>query len=189
MELVKVTSYHEYCDPYVITQYRDSTRLRALVDSVLAQCDDLEQAWFEILEALDVTDAVGPSLDYIGALVGVIRTPGETDDAYRIRVLLGNHFEGLPSMEALRTLIRLITGASRVGLYPVWPAGLYYIQVGGRDLDLAEINDSLTSGVELIAGTFLLCEDSDLFIADEDHGQPFVIDWTGAESRTLTTSG
>lgn len=189
MELVKVTSYHEYCDPYVMEQYRDSTRLRALIDSVLAQCDDLEQAWFEILEALDVADAVGPALDSIGAIVGVARTPGETDDAYRIRVLLGNHSEGLPSMEALRTLIRLITGASRVGLYPVWPAGLYYIQVGGRDLDPAEINDSLTSGSELIVGTFLRCEDGGPYICDEDYGQPFVIDGipNGTELYALIT--
>lgn len=176
MELVKVTSYHEYCDPYVIEQYRDSTRLRALIDSVLAQCDDLEQAWLEILEALDIANAVGPALDSIGAIVGVIRIPGETDDAYRVRVLRGNYSEGLPSMEALRTLIRLATGSSRVGLYPVWPAGLYYVQVGGRELLLGEMDDDLTSGSELLAGTFLRCEDNGPFIIDEDHGQPFVID-------------
>src|SRR5574344_211246 len=101
-ELVPINSYHNFCDPYVMEQYKGSTNLRALIDGFLAQCDDLERAWFEILSALNITDAVGPALDYIGALVGVDRVPGQTDDAYRARILIGSGSTSVPAAPGIR---------------------------------------------------------------------------------------
>ena len=178
-ELVPINSYHDFCDPYVMEQYKGSTRLRALIDAFLAQCDDLEQAWFEILAALNVTDAVGPALDYIGALVGVQRVPGQTDDVYRVNILQGNYSEGLPTMESLRTILLLASGAPSVGIFPDWPAGQYVVFTGPITLDVRAVFDSLTSGVMMARGTFLCGEPGDEigYIICEDNGMPFVIDW------------
>ncbi len=178
-ELVPINSYHDFCDPYVMEQYKGSTKLRALIDAFLAQCDDLERAWFEILAALNITDAVGPALDYIGALVGVDRVPGQTDDVYRVRILQGNYSEGLPTMEALRTILLLASGAPSVGIFPDWPAGQYVVFTGPITLDVRAVFDSLTSGVMMARGTFLCGEPGDGigYIVCEDNEMPFVLDW------------
>lgn len=178
-ELVPINSYHDFCDPYVLEQYKGSPRLRALIDAFLAQCDDLERAWFEILAALNVTEAVGPALDYIGSLVGVDRVPGQADNAYRVRILQGNYSEGLPTMEALRTILLLASGAPSVGIFPDWPAGQYVVFTGPVTIDVSEVFDSLTSGVMMARGTFLCGEPGDDigYIVCDDNGMPFVLDW------------
>lgn len=178
-ELVPINYYHDFCDPYVLEQYKGSPRLRALIDAFLAQCDDLERAWFEILAALNVTEAVGPALDYIGSLVGVERVPGQTDNAYRVCILQGNYSEGLPTMEALRTILLLASGAPSVGIFPDWPAGQYVVFTGPVTIDVSEVFDSLTSGVMMARGTFLCGEPGDDigYIVCDDNGMPFVLDW------------
>lgn len=178
-ELVPINSYHDFCDPYVLEQYKGSPRLRALIDAFLAQCDYLEQAWFEILAALNVTEAVGPALDYIGSLIGVDRVPGQTDNAYRVRILQGNYSEGLPTMEALRTILLLASGAPSVGIFPDWPAGQYVVFTGPVTIDVSEVFDSLTSGVMMARGTFLCGEPGEDigYIVCDDNGMPFVLDW------------
>lgn len=178
-ELVPINSYHDFCDPYVLEQYKGSPRLRALIDAFLAQCDYLERAWFEILAALNVTEAVGPALDYIGSLVGVDRVPGQTDNAYRVRILQGNYSEGLPTMEALRTILLLASGAPSVGIFPDWPAGQYVVFTGPVTIDVSEVFDSLTSGVMMARGTFLCGEPGDDigYIVCDDNEMPFVVDW------------
>lgn len=178
-DLVPISSYHDYCDPYVLEQYKRSTRLRALVDICLKQCDDIEQAWFEIRGALNLEEAVGPALDYIGALVGVERAPGQTDEAYLVRILMGNNSEGLPSYEALRRALQVKFDQAEIGLYPIWPAGLYYVLYGHSEPNLPEnLDDCFTSGTEVVQGTFLCCEDGEAYglIVLEDNGQPLVID-------------
>ena len=178
-ELTPISSYHGYCDPYVLEQYKRSTRLRELIDICLRQCDDIEQAWFEIRGALNLEEAVGPALDYIGALVGVERVPGQTDEAYLVRILMGNNSEGLPTYEALRLALQVKLGQTEIGLYPIWPAGLYYVLYEHSEPSRPEnLEDYFTSGTEVVQGTFLCCEDGEEYglIVLEDNGQPLVVD-------------
>lgn len=174
-----VESYEAICAPYVPEQYKNSTRLQGLVSSVLSQCDDLEAAWHELMEALNVMEAVGPSLDFIGTLVGVARN-GEDDSMYRVRVLQRVNSAGFPGYAALRKLLQLGAGTDRVGLYPDYPAGLYAVFNGDavaadRAVSFA---GALTSGVMLATGTFLVGEPGDDvgYIVLEENGQPFVVD-------------
>ena len=193
-ELTPISSYHEYCDPYVLEQYKRSMRLRELIDVCLRQCDDIEQAWFEIRGALNLAEAVGPALDYIGALVGVERIPGQTDEAYLVRILMGNNSEGLPSYEALRRALQVKFDQTEIGLYPIWPAGLYYVLYGHSESNPPEnLDDYFTSGTEVVQGTFLCCEDGGAYglIVLEDNGQPLVIDqrWPDTEYAMVDDEG
>jgi len=193
-ELVPISSYHDYCDPYVLEQYKGSTRLRALIDVCLKQCDDIEQAWFEIRGALNLEEAVGPALDYIGALVGVERVPGQTDEAYLVRILQGNYSEGLPTYEALRRVLQLEFSQTEIGLYPCWPAGLYFVLYEHSEQDLpGGLSDYYTSGVDAAPGTFLSCEDGEPWglIVLEDNGQPIVVDqrWPDTEYAMVDDEG
>ena len=193
-DLIPISSYHDYCDPYVLEQYKRSTKLRALIDVCLRQCDDIEQAWFEIRGALNLEDAVGPALDYIGALVGVERVPGQTDEAYMVRILMGNNSEGLPTYEALRRALQVKLGQTEIGLYPIWPAGLYYVLYEHSEPSRPEnLDDYFTSGTEVVQGTFLCCEDGEEYglIVLEDNGQPLVIDqrWPDTEYAMVDDEG
>ena len=175
----KIESYKEEGDKYVPEQYKNSSKLRGVVDALLAQCDDLETAFFEILGSIDLQTAIGPALDYLGEIVGVTRKPGESDDAYRTRIYQYRDLQGAPTHEGLRSALHLLTGQTDIGLYPNWPAELYWVPPQAEKYDLSQlVSDSMTSGASLVQGTFLCCEDEEAYglIVLEDNGQPLVID-------------
>ena len=175
----KIESYKEEGDKYVPEQYKNSSKLRGVVDALLSQCDDLETAFFEILGSIDLQTAIGPALDYLGEIVGVTRKPGESDDAYRTRIYQYRDLQGAPTHEGLRSALHLLTGQTGIGLYPNWPAELYWVPPQAEKYDLSQlVLDSMTSGASLVQGTFLCCEDEEAYglIVLEDNGQPLVID-------------
>lgn len=175
----RIESYKEVGDQYILEQYKNSSRLRGVIDALLAQCDDLEAAFFEILGSIDLQTAIGPALDYLGEIVGVIRKPGETDEAYRTRIYQYRDLQGVPTHEGLRAALQLLTGQTGIGLYPNWPAELYWVPPQAEEYELSQlIVESVTSGVSLVQGTFLCCEDGEAYglIVLEDNGQPLVID-------------
>lgn len=175
----RIESYKEVGDQYILEQYKNSSKLRGVIDALLAQCDDLESAFFEILGSIDLQTAIGPALDYLGEIVGVIRKPGETDEAYRARIYQYRDLQGAPTPEGLRAALQLLTGQTGIGLYPNWPAELYWVPPQAEEYELSQlIAESVTSGVSLVQGTFLRCEDGEAYglIVLEDNGQPLVID-------------
>ena len=139
----------------------------------------MEAAFFEILGSIDLQTAIGPALDYLGEIVGVTRKPGESDDAYRTRIYQYRDLQGDPTHEVLRAALHLLTGQTDIGLYPNWPAELYWVPPQAEKYDLSQlVSDSMTSGASLVQGTFLCCEDEEAYglIVLEDNGQPLVID-------------
>lgn len=190
----RIESYKETGDKYVPEQYKNSSKLRGVVDALLVQCDDLETAFFEILGSIDIQTSVGPALDYLGAIVGVTRKPGETDDAYRTRIYQYRDLHGAPTHEGLRAALQLLTGQTGIGLYPNWPAEIYWVPPQAEKYDLSQlVSDSMTSGASLVQGTFLCCEDGEEYglIVLEDNGQPLVIDlrWTDTTYAMVDDEG
>lgn len=174
-----IVPYKEEFKKYIPEQYKNSEKLLALVNSCMAQFDDLETAFFEILQSLNLADAIGPALDYLGAIVGVKRNPGESDTQYRERIVSGLNLLNLPGPEALRMVIKFLTGVDSVGLFPNWPAEMYYVLDGGTDADLSNLEkSSMTSGASLVRGTFLCAEEGEGgYIVNDDNGMPFVVDY------------
>lgn len=184
MAVLPITSYSEHCRPYVPEQYKASEKLLGLVDAFLTQCDSLEAAFQEMVPMLDPEQAVGPSLDFIGDLVGVARNPGETDASYRPRVLQGFHSSGIPAPEPIRDLIVLQVGRP-VMLVPCWPAAMYFVVDGSAgEIDIPALEAGyMPSGVALGQGTYMCGEPTDDgnvdfgFIVSEDNGMPIVCDY------------
>ena len=174
-----IVPYKEEFKKYIPEQYKNSEKLLALVNSCMSQFDDLETAFFEILQALNLADAIGPALDYLGAIVGVKRNPGESDTQYRERIVSGLNLLNLPGPEALRMVIKFLTGVDSVGLFPNWPAEMYYVLDGGTDANLSNLEkNSMTSGASLVRGTFLCAEEGEGgYIVNDDNGMPFVVDY------------
>lgn len=179
MSISPINSYKDFCAEFIPEQYKNSEKLLALIELALAQCDFIEKALHELLDSIDISKAEGLALDFIGALVGVERVPGQTDSSYRVHILQGSGSAGLPAPEVLRNLLKLGSKTSKVGLYPDYPAGLYVVFHGVTTANILDFFESLTSGVMMARGTFLRGEIGDNvgYIVSEDNGVPFVIDW------------
>lgn len=158
-------------------QYKNSTKLNGLVASVMHGCDDVETMLQELRGLWDIQSMEGKNLDIIGQVVGVHRNAGEGDEDYRQRLAAGPVERDLPTYESLRNVVKAMTGSERVGIYPVWPAGVYVVvETAGEDVrDLLE--RWVAAGVGADLGTFLCDEDNEaVYIVDEDTGMPFVVD-------------
>lgn len=174
------TDYSSEQRKYVPEQYKRSTKLLGVIDASLGFSDELEKALREISDDFNIEDAVGPMLDYLGLYFGIERRIGETDEQLRMRIRIGSGTEDLPTNEAIYNYFKVALGISDMVLCPVWPAGLYFILGHGMpEPDIDEVRTiSAASGVDLGQGTFLSCEDGELWglIVLEDNGQPLVID-------------
>lgn len=177
---MEAVDYRQLCAAQVPEQYKRSGNLLGVIGCILDQCQELEAAFLELLAMLDPYTAVGPALDFMGALVGVSRKPGEGDDAYRQRVFLRINLAGMPSTEAIRQFIIDSFGLQVVGLYPDYPAGLYVVFDGNPgEVDVREVEGQITSGTSLTRGTFLRAEGEmdAAWVVSEDTGKAFVIDY------------
>ena len=184
MSVSPINSYKDFCSEFIPEQYKNSEKLLGLTESVLTQCDFIEKALHELLDSIDISKAEGPALDFIGSLVGVERIPGQVDSLYRDAIINRFTSEGLPSPEVLRKVLQLATNVEDIGLYPNWPAELYYVLYGETTADLSNLEtENMTSGASLVRGTFLVGEMDDNgeyecgYIVNEDNGQPLVVDY------------
>lgn len=175
----KIESYKQLTDKFVPEQYKASERLLGMLDSMFSECDNLENAFFEIFESLNLETAVGPALDFLGAIVGVERKLGEADEAYRERIYNIRNLEAAPTYEGVREMLKLVTGQDHIYLFPCWPAGFYWVPPHAEEYNLAQlISESVTSGVDTGAGTFLCLEEGEDYglLMLEDNDQPLVVD-------------
>lgn len=175
----RIESYKQLADRYIPEQYKASERLRGVLDSLMVQADALEVALWEIFESLNLETAIGPALDFLGAVLGVERKPGETDEAYRARIYAFRSLQDAPTYEGVREALELLTGQQHIFIFPCWPAGFYWVPPHAEEYNLAQlVSESVTSGVDIGAGTFLTCEDGEDYglLVLEDNEQPLVID-------------
>lgn len=190
-----ITDYSSEQRKYVPEQYKRSTKLLGVIDASLGFSDELEKALREISDDFNIEDAVGPMLDYLGLYFGIERRIGETDEQLRMRIRIGSGTEDLPTNESIYNYFKVALGISDMVLCPVWPAGLYFVLGQGMpEPDIDEVRTiSAASGVDLGQGTFLSCEDGELWglIVLEDTGQPIVIDqrWPDTEYELVDENG
>ena len=182
----RIESYKQLADRYIPEQYKASERLRGVLDSLMVQADALEAALWEIFESLNLETAIGPALDFLGAVLGVERKPGETDEAYRARIYAFRSLQDAPTYEGVREALELLTGQRHIFIFPCWPAGFYWVPPHAEEYNLAQlISESVTSGVDIGAGTFFCLEDGEAYglLVLEDNGQPLVVDqrWPDTE--------
>jgi len=190
-----ITDYSSEQRKYVPEQYKRSTKLLGVIDAALGFSDELEKALREISDNFNIEDAVGPMLDYLGLYFGIERRIGETDEQLRMRIRIGSGTDDLPTFEAIYNYFKVALGISDMVLCPVWPAGLYFVLGQGMpEPDIDEVRTiSAASGVDLGQGSFLSCEDGELWglIVLEDNGQPIVIDqrWPDTEYELVDDDG
>ena len=190
----RIESYKQLTDRYIPEQYKASGRLRGVLDSLMVQADALEAALWEIFGSLNLETAIGPALDFLGAVLGVERKPGETDEAYRARIYAFRSLQDAPTYEGVREALELLTGQQHIFIFPCWPAGFYWVPPHAEKYNLAQlVSESVTSGVDVGAGTFLCLEEGEAYglLVLEDNEQPMVVDqrWPDTEYAMVDDEG
>lgn len=78
----------------LLYQYEDSPNFVALLNALLTQATDLFDSRVQLQLERSLETAIGTQLDGIGAIVGIDRPFGETDDRYRwivrVKIMINN---------------------------------------------------------------------------------------------------
>lgn len=110
----------------LLTEYKDSTRLSGLVESLVKPLQKIEDTLADMNDLRSVSKAVGYQLDMIGEIVGIHRVTGQSDSAYRLAIYgqIGvNRSTG--TMENVIQAFLSYTGATDCIVHEFFPAQLY----------------------------------------------------------------
>jgi hypothetical protein len=140
MTLTEKTTHVDEALDRLITQYRNSDKLKSIISIYSEQVQEIEAMLFDLLTERWLSTAVGEQLDGLGAIVGEDRQ-GRSDADYRIAIqarILINKSEGTP--EQLIEIASLLASGSSITLREYFPASF-----------TIEIDDVLDT--ELYSGT------------------------------------
>jgi len=95
----------------LLTQYKGKPKMEAVLTAYMEQVQDLETAFFELLQLRYISTGVGIQLDIAGKILGEPRNE-RVDELYRVALkarALINYSEGTPE-DLLEVLLALISG-------------------------------------------------------------------------------
>ncbi|QMV49888.1 MAG: hypothetical protein [Mu-like cryoconite phage AB09] len=107
----------------LLEQYKDKPNIKALIDSLVAPIQTLEDAFDDLNNKRGIAGAVGVQLDRLGDIVGVTRD-GLSDEPYRTRIrirVIQNLSQGEP--DRLIQVYGSLLSASLVLYQENYPAG------------------------------------------------------------------
>ena len=78
----QITNHTQAALGRLYEQFKNATRLRDTIGPIIDQIQDLEDAFFEVLQERSLETAIGEQLDLLGTVIGLARA-GRTDDQYR----------------------------------------------------------------------------------------------------------
>ena len=112
MAVDEITNHIQLAKARLIQQYKGDEDVEALVEMGTNDKQDQETAFQQMNNERGLDSSVGAQLDGIGKIVGLERLPGESDDAYRVRIKaqIGiNLSQGEP--ERMIETFKILTGA------------------------------------------------------------------------------
>lgn len=124
-EITQITTHVADARARIIHQFRGLTNYQTILDAIVDQIQDFEDASFDLFDLLDIDVMTGVNLDTIGEIVGEARQ-GKTDANYRIAIrqaISTRYGSGTP--DELITLFQYLTGSTLgdIDYYPDYPAG------------------------------------------------------------------
>lgn len=120
-DITQITDYSAILN-LLAEQYKNSEKMRGILDAMCDSADDLEAALFEIRSQFWIDTAEGKQLDILGVIFGIERAAGVTDADYReqIEFKLTNLFASGTPEDIINALLGLYGGTyvdySRDGL-------------------------------------------------------------------------
>lgn len=142
MALAHLTNIGETARGRLLSQYAGATKFIADIAVVVAEAQELEDAFWAFLEELDLDAASGVWLDVIGGLIGEHRD-GAEDDPYRLliaaRILANKSAGSTDELLAIVTPLLLYIAAPDLTLVDWYPASqtirIYEPPLGGQTGD------------------------------------------------------
>lgn len=130
MIVTKIDNHIQEARDRLISQYKDAPKFTAILDSLVAQIQGLEDAAYSLYLGRWIDQAVGQTLDDFGTIVGQERL-GFEDDFYKI-LLYAKIGENVSQGETVRVVdvYKIITRAQRAELQEHFPAGMILLSNG-----------------------------------------------------------
>lgn len=149
MPATKITDHAERALERVLLQYKDSPRLRALIELHAGTIQELENAAFDFYTKVALPTANGEQLDRIGAIVGQLRE-GRSDAEYRtwIEARIALNTGSGTVTELLRLFEGIVPPGALITVEPSFPAG-FSLSIGGSVLTEATLAAQLAKLLQL----------------------------------------
>lgn len=139
------------------------------IAAAVASVQDVEDVVNDLWIFRSLNQAQGVQLDEIGAIVGAPRTPGESDDDYRIDIqfqIFINSSNGEP--ETLYAVSRFVTNTPTVGYREYWPAACLL------ELNADVIPTNFGTQIQAVAPAGV-----DVMVVNTYYDPPFTFEWDG----------
>lgn len=148
---IKNTEYVQEMQNLLLYQFKNSPNILKFLEIYGNQIQQLEEEWFDLIEALGIETAYDYGLDIIGKEVGELRQ-GRNDTDYRNAILTKifiNNGSGTPE-DVMQAALQ-ITGATGVNYSEQYPAGVVLEILGAEYVSKAPmIRKTLPAAVDLI---------------------------------------
>ena len=128
-DLVYIPDFRDMAEGLLLSQYRESPRVRALISACAGGFQTIEDAGFDLLVSTTLGAASGWVLDQWGVVVGE-RRRGLDDQEYRRFIearILANLSEG--TTDRMIRIFQIIAGPGDVRHYDLFPAGFALVVV------------------------------------------------------------
>lgn len=176
--ITKITDHVEQAESRVITQYKDSPNIKAIIEIYAKQVQELENAIFDMIDQRTLNGSVGFQLDQLGTILGQPRQ-GLNDDDYRLRLkakIAENVSEGTPN--EMIEIFKILVATDDVEYLEVFPASF---KLTVNDLidpisSPSEINNAIRNSKPAGVGFSLVMSMSPAFEFTDDPSTPDLVD-------------
>lgn len=126
----QINNHVEDAESNLLQQYREATKLKALLSALNIQVQNIEDALFSLFEGRWIENATGQVLDDFGEIIGQERQ-GFDDTFYRV-LLYVKMGENISQGETERVIdvYKIITQATIVQMREIFPAGVELMSDG-----------------------------------------------------------
>ncbi|WP_406672404.1 DUF2612 domain-containing protein [Natronospira sp.] len=122
-DLVYIPDFRDMASSLLLSQYRESPRVQALIKALAGATQEIEDISFDLLVSTTITAASGWALDQWGAVVGEDRG-GLDDEDYRRFIearILANLSDD--STDRMISVFEIVAGPGEVRHFELYPAG------------------------------------------------------------------
>lgn len=151
----------------VVSQYGDSPMLLRLLETCISAFQGAEDAIAAFKDGFDISTATGAWLDVVAKLVGVTRSPGETDESLRERALLASMQDTAGTPDYAISGARDISGDAAPQYLEEAPATFFVYTPGGSQLSRGRVRGLSPAGVLGLPGAAIAFADG-AFMATAD---------------------
>lgn len=169
--ITEILDHVDQAKARLIQQYKNKPRIGAIIEAFIEEIQEIESMFKDLNLNRSLETATGNTLDRLGDIVGVARSPGQSDSEYRISIkakISQNISQGEP--ERLISTFQLLKGAALVLLQENYPAAIHI----GTPVPIADQDEAnmLMEIMERTAAAGVRIEGLISF----DPGEPFAFD-------------